>query len=346
MSGIKENVTRVLTGLRADRCAALYYGGSGSILMFHRVVQENGSNPRLQNVSIEVSTAYLEMIVDHLKSEYDVIPLGDVPGRLRARGGRRFAVLTFDDGYLDNFTLAYPILKRQDVPFTVFVCTSFPDRNVAIWFYALEDLLLGRDSVMLTWRGAVRTWPARNLAEKREAFEALWDLIFNMAPPEWASLWPELFERHEVDLSRYAREMSMDWEQVRQLARDPLVTIGAHTVSHVPLARLNEDDMMREMAGSRQRLEDRLGIPVRHFAYPFGSSGAAGPREFAAAARAGFKTAVTTRRGNIFTSHLDHLMVLPRIDTGRTRGDLSFLRSQLGGLRALVTGQVKRVVTA
>ena len=79
------------------------------------------------------------------------------------------------------------------------------------------------------------------------------------------------------------------------MARDPLVTIGAHTRGHYALARLGEERARVEITQSIARLEQQLGRPCRHFSYPYGDASAAGEREFRLAREAGVATAVTTR---------------------------------------------------
>ncbi|MGA7425085.1 MAG: polysaccharide deacetylase family protein, partial [Rhodoplanes sp.] len=115
----------------------------------------------------------------------------------------------------------------------------------------------------------------------------------------------------------------LGWDELRKLSSNPLVTIGAHTVNHHSLADLNEDRALAETIDVRRRLTGELGIAADHFAYPFGSSKACGSREFEFAARAGYSTAVTTRRGNIFPRHAAHLTALPRYVLGGSRESVS-----------------------
>jgi len=105
----------------------------------------------------------------------------------------------------------------------------------------------------------------------------------------------------------------MSWDELTNFAGDPLVAIGAHTVSHCNLALQSEANTREEMTVSRARIEERLQRDVLHFCYPYGDRLAAGAREFALAAAAGFKTAMTTRPGMIFPESADHLTALPRV---------------------------------
>jgi hypothetical protein len=90
------------------------------------------------------------------------------------------------------------------------------------------------------------------------------------------------------------------------------VTIGGHTTTHINLAQAPAAVVEQELRGNRAFLEETIQAPVVHFAYPFGNADACGPREAGIARSAGFRSAVTTRRGGIFPGHLDHLYALPR----------------------------------
>ena len=92
----------------------------------------------------------------------------------------------------------------------------------------------------------------------------------------------------------------MSWDELKPFADDPLITIGAHTITHCNLAKQTEAIAAQEMAISRARIESVLQRPAVHLAYPYGDKVAAGAREFALARAAGFKTAVTTRPGMVF----------------------------------------------
>ena len=125
----------------------------------------------------------------------------------------------------------------------------------------------------------------------------------------------------------------MGWQEIALLARDPLVTIGAHTVNHLALAKLPEKAVRSEMDLSRTVIEWRsaLGARPAHLSYPYGDAGSAGAREFAIAAELGFKTAVTTRPGVLFRSHAKHLTALPRISLNGEYQRLRYVRVLLSG---------------
>jgi peptidoglycan/xylan/chitin deacetylase (PgdA/CDA1 family) len=138
----------------------------------------------------------------------------------------------------------------------------------------------------------------------------------------------------------------MDWDELVTLAADPLVTIGAHTVSHPILSKLPERQVRSEMEMSRRVIEAALGTPPQHFAYPIGDPAAAGPREFRIASELGFKTAVTTRPGVLFADHREHLCALPRISVNGEYQQLRYLQVLLSGAATAVWNGFRTVDAA
>src|SRR5437868_5123786 len=93
------------------------YSGLGQILMFHRVLPESGKLRIHNHKSLEVSPDHLENIILYFKKlDYDFISLDELSSR-KKKPRKKFVVFTFDDGYVDNYTYAYPIFKKHNVPF-------------------------------------------------------------------------------------------------------------------------------------------------------------------------------------------------------------------------------------
>jgi peptidoglycan/xylan/chitin deacetylase (PgdA/CDA1 family) len=115
------------------------------------------------------------------------------------------------------------------------------------------------------------------------------------------------------------------------LARCELATIGAHSVTHARLAKLDRDAARREMADSRARIAAELQQEVRHFCYPVGDPTSAGPREFALARALGFSSAVTTQPGVLLPEHRAEPFSLPRLSVNGRHQDLAAMDVLLSG---------------
>jgi peptidoglycan/xylan/chitin deacetylase (PgdA/CDA1 family) len=155
-----------------------------------------------------------------------------------------------------------------------------------------------------------------------------------------------LCARHGVDEAAICRELCMSWDELKPFADDPLVTIGAHSITHCNLAKQTEDIARHEMAISRARIENVLQRPVAHLAYPYGDKRAAGPREFALAQAAGFKTAVTTRPGMIFPESADHLTALSRVSLNGNYQDTRILPVLTSGAATAMWNGFRRIDAA
>jgi peptidoglycan/xylan/chitin deacetylase (PgdA/CDA1 family) len=138
----------------------------------------------------------------------------------------------------------------------------------------------------------------------------------------------------------------MNWEEIAELAADPLVTVGAHTVNHPMLAKLPDKTARSEMDLSRSVIEAALTKRPEHLAFPLGDRVAAGPREFKMASELGFKTAVTSRPGVLFPEHRERLTALPRISLGGQYQRLRYVRVLLSGSATAMWNGFRRLEAA
>ncbi|MGB7178769.1 MAG: polysaccharide deacetylase family protein, partial [Xanthobacteraceae bacterium] len=253
----------------------------------------------------------------------------------------------FDDGYRDTLQWAYPILKEAHVPFAVYVPTSFPDRLGELWWLVLEAVIQRNDRIGLTINGRDRKFDCRSVAEKRALYDELyWWLRSLPTEAEMRNTVRNLAAFYQVDTAAICNELCMTWAELAQLAADPLVTIGAHTVNHPMLAKLTKDAVRSEMDLSRAVIEAALSVRPEHLSYPYGDRGSAGLREFEVAAELGFKTAVTTRPGVLFPEHSRRLLALPRISLNGDYQRMRYVRVLLSGSATAMWNGFRRVEAA
>ena len=293
------------------------YGGAGSILSFHRVVDDPPRRRSGYCRTLETSTSELDRLVRRLRTRgYAIVSLDEALaslGRPASRG--RFAVLTFDDGYADWVTHVHPLLSSLRAPFTLYVTTGYPDRTIVPWGFMLERLLATIDVLAIDLEVREERLNLVLDDERERAFARLIAVLEGSDAGASRALGARLFGEEAI----LQQDIAIRWEQLARMAEDPLVTIGAHTVSHPVLCKMSEEAVAAEMRMSKQILEKRLGRLVLHFAYPFGGRVHAGAREFRLAADCGFASAVTTRLGNVFPE--SDRAALPRI-FGDTNADI------------------------
>jgi peptidoglycan/xylan/chitin deacetylase (PgdA/CDA1 family) len=325
-----------------------FYEGVGVILTLHHVRPE-GDAEFHPNRILEITPDFLEVMIGELRrDEIDLISLDEMADRLqRGDFSRRFACITFDDGYRDNKTFAYPILKSHNVPFAIYVPTSFITRTGELWWLALEAVIASHDKVALDMNSEHRTFRCGTPDEKDAAFSAIyWWLRSLASDAEIRDAVRQLAERYGTDIRGFCADLCMTWSELAELAADPLVTIGGHTVNHPILAKTAADAVRTEMDAGAAAIEQRLGKRPRHFSFPFGDPTSAGPREFALAAELGFRTAVTTRPGVLFPEHRDHLTALPRISINGDYQKLRYVDVLLSGAATAAWNGFRRIDAA
>ena len=327
----------VLTGMHVlalDQLFAAFSRTRGAILTLHHVRKERrrGFAP---NAHLSADAQFLDDLIDDLRrSSIDIIPIGEVAARLAARSERRFAVITFDDGYRDNLENAVPILRERMAPYTIYVTTGFVDRTAFTWWEALESLVRRQDRLLVQGEGgAVLDLDCATNDAKAESYERLLEHYKTKVPErEVTDHVRELCWLYNVDVVRIVDSQIMNREEVVSLASDDLCTLGAHTATHRSLARLSRDEASGEIEKGRDELERMIGTRPLHLAYPYGFPAAAAGREFALAKELGFETAVTTRRGVLYDAHAEHLTALPRISLNGHYQERRFVQPLITGL--------------
>ena len=224
----------------------------------------------------------------YLARRFRVVPLQ--PERLRAGT----IALTFDDGLRSNVEVAYPILARLGIPATFFVCPALIDEGRWLWTHEARARLHARGADAATTErllAYMKTLPLEAREELEEGLRA-----------DTADYEPSAAEREAYDLA--------GWEELARL--DPgIVTLGSHTLTHPVLPHLGREEAEREIVGSRERLEARLGRRVELFCYPNGDVDA---RSLEIARRT-YRIAVTASPGAV-APRCDPLL-LPRLAAPR-----------------------------
>ncbi|WP_291862644.1 polysaccharide deacetylase family protein [Bradyrhizobium sp.] len=322
--------------------------GVGAIFMLHHVRPRRDADFQ-PNHHLEVAPEFLRMMLAHLRSrEIDIVTMDEVHQRLIDRNfSRRFACFTLDDGYRDNRDFALPVMREFDAPMTVYIASDFAEGSGRLWWAALERVIATASSIEVTIGDVATRLNTSTPAARQEAFERLHDWLRSLpGEHDVAREISALCARHGVDEAAICREFCMSWDELKPFADDPLVTIGAHTITHCNLAKQTEETAAHEIASSRARIENALQRHIHHLAYPYGDRIAAGPREFALARTAGFKTAVTTRPGMIFPESADHLTALQRVSLNGNYQDARFLSVLSSGAATAFGNGFRRIDAA
>jgi peptidoglycan/xylan/chitin deacetylase (PgdA/CDA1 family) len=251
--------------------------------------------------------------------------------RIANGNGAPFVVLTFDDGYRDNMVHALPVLRAARAPFTLYVTTGFADATARLWWVELEEAIRILPRFEIAINGANHVFNCRSDAEKLDSFNRLYWHLRTLPEDEMRIAIAYLAEKAGVDALALTRDLCMRWDEIVEVAADPLCTIGIHTLTHPMLGRHRIEFVRDELARSRRIIEEKIDRQALHLAYPVGDPMSAGMREFDLARQLGFASAVTTRPGMIFPEHAQHLCALPRLSVNGNWQQRAWLEVLLSG---------------
>jgi peptidoglycan/xylan/chitin deacetylase (PgdA/CDA1 family) len=326
--------------------AGRFTAGAGAILMLHRVTGE-APKPCGFNRHLAITPEFLDAVLTEMSTlGFRFVAMDEVADRLAARSTERFLAITADDGYRDNLTCALPVLERHGAPMTIYVAPALIEGAVDLWWDVLEDIVCRSERIHLDTGQGRLSLDCVTPSEKFRANTTIHNYLTTELPEdEQRRVIRELAASAGVDHARPSRETLMSWEEVRRAAAHPLLTIGAHTLSHYNLKRLSADRARREMSDGAKFLEIETGIAPRHFSYPYGYASAVGAREAEIARDVGFATAVTTRHGVLYADHASHLHALPRISVNGRYQQVSHVRTMVNGVTTAIANRGRALVT-
>ncbi|HEY7497053.1 MAG TPA: polysaccharide deacetylase family protein [Vicinamibacterales bacterium] len=294
--GLRGTVKHLTQRALAD---ALYYTGalgvyrrrvmrsSAVVLVYHRIVDEPPDLLDYSPSGMCVRRDAFDAQMAYLSRHYTAIPLSELAQRVSDQRtlDDRLCAVTFDDGWRDNYTHAFPILKKHNVPATIFLATNFVDGGSWFWEERLKYVLahvmqrhLDR-AIAASELSAVSEVLARlelsailamGLPRFRQFLSAHVTTLRAKPEAERARVMDALEGLIKLESLREPRRF-MNWDEIREMEAAGM-HFGAHTVSHVNLERSEQAAAEREIAGSKSRTEASLANAAPVFAYPFGRS--------------------------------------------------------------------------
>lgn len=305
---LKGIISLSIYNLRLDALVRAYRGASITILMYHKV------NPVMDPVGLSVSPELFEQQLLLLKQSYNIISIDDALAQLNdARLTGHNLVITFDDGYLDNYQYAFPILKKLEAPACIFLATDAIDKGYFYW----EEITRTIRGLSLPITIDFTLFGGEKLSEVEDQNELAGYVhrLVKELPVERIGAFMD-FLASESNIPSVKRYM-LSWDMIQKMHASGLITFGSHTETHPLMSKIHVDRVDHELKLSKSKIIDATKAPVYHFAYPNGKKNDYDSRVIDRLELHKYRAAYTSMPGiitNRSVHDLDNLYELPRID--------------------------------
>lgn len=261
------------------------------ILMFHKV------NSNYDPLPLSIKIKFFEKIINEIKKDHEIISINEINNNYDAlkTKGIKF-ILTFDDGYKDNYINAFPVLKRFNVPATIYLSIDHVDGALVFWYEKLTHAILETkvDTIDLSEFGLGKIC----LRTKNQKFDALYELnqtLKILTEDKRTELVDIILERSGTKGKFKPSEM-LEWSMIHEMNKSS-ISFGSHTLTHPILSQESLDRVTKEVGLSKQIIEERLDQNVCSFAYPNGTDSDFNDLVVNEVIDAGYSNACTTIEG-------------------------------------------------
>lgn len=232
------------------------------ILFYHKI---NELHQDYNNLAVTLKN--FEYQLELIKKYFPIVPLSE------HREGT--IAITFDDGFQDFFKNASPYLNHKNIPATIFITTGQIGKQEELWTTELLRLIftgnLQKQKFYLELPSFCYEFAVRNLEEKYTLYRALRRLCMKSNEDIQRNILRQLRDWSEQKGTGRKEYAFLTEQEIAELSKNKLVTIGVHTVHHVSLGAFSKEDQKKEIHGSKKRLEQIIGHEIYYFSYPFGS---------------------------------------------------------------------------
>jgi peptidoglycan/xylan/chitin deacetylase (PgdA/CDA1 family) len=279
--------------------------GTLVILMYHKI--NNQEDP----LGLTITPDFFREQIKYLVEQYTVISLEEAVSRLKSDTiNQNYVAITFDDGYRDNYTFAYPTLQRYKVPVTIFVTHDAIESGTIGW-YRFDAAILRTDRKYINLSDFdLGHYSLATYDEKAHAIIELHRYLKKVSN-----------EYSQTVISQVLRKLGnpgaddrimLSWAEIREMLGSGLIAIGSHTLTHPILTQVSCDIALTEICESKRLLEEKIGRPVKYFAYPNGSRSDFNEKIIAMTKGCGYEAACSTVSSSYYSKN--DLYSLPRMD--------------------------------
>jgi peptidoglycan/xylan/chitin deacetylase (PgdA/CDA1 family) len=223
------------------------------ILYYHRVLEDKEFD-KIIGPNKELCVRKSDFIdqMNLIKKKYYPISIEDIDKKFPTNKTK--IIVTFDDGYKDNITVAYPILRKNKIPFTVYIISRIINGDTWVWWFELWQYLISRKNSF-------------SLTENAKEFYNYKNILYKMSLKEQKTFFRKLTGK--INRPSY-KNLFLNYKDIIKLKKDSLCTIGSHTHDHLNLKEVNISKIDNEIFCSKKILEHKFNIKIKSFAYPYG----------------------------------------------------------------------------
>ena len=266
-----------------------------AVLMYHAVIKKAlpiSDWCFLEERRFADQIAYL---VKHCR----IVPLREIPSLINSKDVRPVVAVTFDDGFQNNYDVAFPILKKWRIPATIFLATDFVGSDDTVWFCRIHEALCKTLLSGFEWEGL--KFDLSSPSSRAHASSALQAWLKGHSHPQllekMRSLIRALGHDPQKPVAIGSPYRMLGPAEIREMGGSGLIDFGAHTCSHAILSGLSNPEREREIAGSIDAIQRLTGAPCTLFAYPNGRPQDYGPCDINTLNERKVEVAVTTIEG-------------------------------------------------
>lgn len=267
-SGLLHGFLLIFSRVKKDHAAI--------ILLYHRLVDNHATSKFIyKGEVVHHNILDFKKEMSYIRKWFKVISLDELTTNLRNKKAFESPsiAITFDDGYNDNYALGYPILKELNLPATIYLTTGLTGTNDRTWPDEIEYALLHSnvDTFMLPELFGDESLNISSTEEKIKANSKIVEAMKLISNSKKLRLIDELFNRLKVkrDPDHNEERRMLNWEEAKEMSKNK-ISFAAHTHSHPILTQIALEEAKHEIALSKNIIEDKLGTPVKHFAFPNG----------------------------------------------------------------------------
>jgi peptidoglycan/xylan/chitin deacetylase (PgdA/CDA1 family) len=303
------------------------------ILTYHRIYTPN--NKYSFNLgAVSATPEAFEAQIAYIKQHRNIISCSDLLNAIKTNSKlpSRSTMITFDDGYVDNYSVALPILKKYGVKAIFFITTGYIDQSIRSWSDDLAYIINHTDKKFFIFEQKNKLLKLESQKNKDKAIKLMNHYCKFEISDNPSKLIKELAHHLEIKLPRI--RLFMNWSEVKELHNTGM-TIASHTATHPNLTQISEDSVNTEVQESFNVITKKIGNCPQIFAYPYGERIPADTNLQQLLRKLNIKIALTSCFGSTRLDPRTNLMIVKRINMHYLMGMMKFRLVLWGGFNKL-----------